>query len=118
MTAKAITLRTKKQYELPTFHNRILQEFEKQNLNVEFVDMTHHELGEAKTLLLVFERLYLRTASYTSLTILLTEFQGIQTADIISSGGKEIMFSLGAERNFAKHGETALKSLGFEPMHP
>ncbi len=114
MTTKAITLQAKKQYELGTFYKRLLQEFEKQNLSVEFVDMAYHELGEAKTLLLVFERLYLRTASYASLTILLTEFHGMQTADIISSGGKEIMFSLGAERNFAKHGETALKSLGFE----
>ena len=118
MKARAITLRCKKNYELTALYDKILQEFENQNLNVEFVEKTYHEFGEAKTLLLVFERLYLRTASYTSLTILLTEFKGIQTADIISSGGKEIMFSFGSERNFAKHGETALKNLGFENFHP
>ena len=114
MTSKGITLQGKKQYEFTTFHNRVLQEFEKQQLDVELVDLAYHELGEVKTLLLVFERLYLRTSSYTSLTILLTEFNGMQTADIISSGGRGSLFSFGSERSFTKHGETALKNLGFE----
>lgn len=118
MATKVITLYAEKQHEFESIKNKLLAEFRKQKLDVEFSDQAVHALGEAKTMLLVFERLYQRTASYASLTILLTEFQGTQTADIISSGGKEILFSFGAERNFAKHGETALKSLGFRSKTP
>ena len=45
--------------------------------------------------------------------ILLSEFQGYQSADIISAGGKELLFSWGAENNFATWGEEVLRYLGF-----
>lgn len=45
---------------------------------------------------------------------MLSEYQGYQSADIIATGGKEAFFSFGAEGDFAKFGEDALKNLGFQ----
>ena len=45
---------------------------------------------------------------------MLSEYQGYQSADIIATGGKENFFSFGAEGDFAKLGEDALKNLGFQ----
>ena len=80
----------------------------------EFKDEIIRELGDTKTLLLIFENLFLRTGSYASLVIMLSEYQGYQSADIIATGGKKVFFSFGAESDFAKFGEDALKNLGFQ----
>ena len=82
--------------------------------DVEFKDEIIRELGDTKTLLLIFENWFLRTGSYASLVIMLSEYQGYQSADIIATGGKEAFFSFGAEGDFAKFGEDALKNLGFQ----
>lgn len=81
---------------------------------MEFKDEIIRELGDTKTLLLIFENLFLRTGSYASLVIMLSEYQGYQSADIIATGGKKAFFSFGAESDFAKFGEDALKNLGFQ----
>ena len=44
---------------------------------------------------------------------MLSEFKGYQSADIISTGGRDNFISWGAEGNFAKWGEEALRNLGF-----
>ena len=113
MASRKITMYAEKQYELSEIKDRMKKEFYDQKLDVDFVGEVSHELGETKTLLLIFERWYIRTGSYASLTVLLSEFQGYQSADIISSGGKDDFFSWGAEDNFAKWGEEALRNLGF-----
>lgn len=114
MASKKITMYAEKKYELEEIKQRIKAEFDKHMfLDIEFKDEVLHELGETKTLLLIYERWYLRTGSYASLIILLSEFRGYQSADIISAGGKDDFFSWGAEDNFAKWGEDALKNLGF-----
>ena len=111
MASKKITMYAEKQYEL----EEIKAEFDKHIFSdVEFKDEILRELGETKSLLLIFERWYMRTGSYASLVILLSEFQGYQSADIIATGGKDDFFSLGAEGNFAKLGEDALRNLGFK----
>jgi hypothetical protein len=76
--------------------------------DVEFKDEIIRELGDTKTLLLIFENWFLRTGSYASLVIMLSEYQGYQSADIIATGGKEAFFSFGAEGDFAKFGENVL----------
>lgn len=113
MASRKITLYSEKQYELEEFKDKLKAEFYKNKLDVEFVGENLRELGETKTLLLIFEKYYLRTESYASLVILFSEFRGYQCADIIATGGKETFFSWGAEENFAKWGEEALKNLGF-----
>ena len=115
MASKKIEMYSKKQYELEEIKNKIKEEFDKHKFSdVEFKDEILRELGDTKTLLLIYEKWYVRTGSYTSLVIMLSEYQGYQGADIIATGGKEVYFSLGAEANFAKLGEDALRNLGFQ----
>lgn len=113
MASRTITMYSKKRYELEELKEGMKSEFYKMHFDAELVGETSRELGETKTLMLIFERYYLRTESYASLIILLSEFRGYQSADIIAAGGKELLFSLGAEDNFAKWGEEALRNLGF-----
>lgn len=65
--------------------------------------------------LLVFERFYWRNGSYANLTVLLTETEEEQTADIVGSGGGEGLFNLswGANSDFARAAESILAENGF-----
>ena len=112
MASKKVEMYAKKRYELDEIKNKIKEEFDKRKF--EFKDEIIRELGDTKTLLLIFENLFLRTGSYASLVIMLSEYQGYQSADIIATGGKKVFFSFGAESDFAKFGEDALKNLGFQ----
>ena len=115
MASKKIEMYSEKKYELEELKNRIKGELDKCMLaDVEFKAETFRELGETKTLLLVYEKWYMRTGSYASLIIMLSEYQGYQSADIIATGGKEVYFSFGAEGDFVKGGEEALRNLGFQ----
>ena len=110
MASKKVEMYAKKRYELDEIKNKIKEEFDKRKFSdVEFKDEIIRELGDTKTLLLIFENWFLRTGSYASLVIMLSEYQGYQSADIIATGGKEAFFSFGAEGDFAKFGEDALK---------
>ena len=112
MASKKVEMYAEKRYELDEIKNKIKEEFDKRN--VEFKDEIIRELGDTKTLLLIFENWFLRTGSYAGLVIMLSEYQGYQSADIIATGGKENFFSFGVEGDFAKLGEDALKNLGFQ----
>ena len=115
MASKKIEMYCKKQYELEEIKNGIKSEFDKHYfLEIEFKNEILRELGETKTLLLIYEKWYVRTGSYASLVIMLSEYKGYQGADIISTGGRDDFISWGAERNFAKLGEDALRNLGFQ----
>ena len=114
MASKTITMYAEKKYELEEIKNKIKEEFDKHKFSdVEFKDEILRELGDAKTLLLIFENWFLRTGSYASLVIMLSEHHGYQSADIIATGGKEAFFSFGAEDDFATWGEEVLRNLGF-----
>lgn len=105
MASKKVEMYAKKRYELDEIKNKIKEEFDKRKFSdVEFKDEIIRELGDTKTLLLIFENWFLRTGSYASLVIMLSEYQGYQSADIIATGGKEAFFSFGAEGDFAKFG--------------
>ena len=113
MASRTITMYSEKHLELEEIKEGMKSEFYRKKFDVEFVKEISRELGETKTLLLIFERYYLRTESYASLMILLSEYKGYQSADITSTGGKETFFSWGAEENFATWGEEVLRNLGF-----
>lgn len=114
MASKKIAMYAEKKYELEEIRDEIKAQFDKHVwFDVEFKDEILRELGETKTLLLIFERWYMRTGSYASLVIMLSEFRGYQSADIISTGGRDDFISWGAESNFAKLGEDVLRNLGF-----
>lgn len=94
MASKKVEMYAKKRYELDEIKTKIKEEFDKRKFSdVEFKDEIIRELGDTKTLLLIFENWFLRTGSYASLVIMLSEYQGYQSADIIATGGKEAFFS-------------------------
>ena len=77
--------------------------------------------GETEVWLLVYEKYFLRVNNFATLTVLLTEEAGTQTAQIVVSGGGESMsnISYGAEKRFAKDCVAALEEAGFavDPKH-
>ena len=114
MASKRIEMYTQKQYELEEMKDRLQMAFGKHKLlDMELKAEIFRELGETKTLLLVYENWFFRTGSYASLLILLSEFRGYQSADVMATGGKENFCSWGAEADFVEVGEKALENLGF-----
>lgn len=87
----------------------------KDELDAELVFERQQHFDSASVLLLSCERYYFRNGSYASLTIMLTETDGQQTADIIGSGGGAGLFniSLGANTDFAYTAADLLKRCGF-----
>ena len=84
-------------------------------VKAEFLHKKMLEMGAGTVILLVFEKYFFRTGSYTSLTIMLSEDKLTQTADIIGSGGGGNMMNLdwGANANFAGKAADILKQYGF-----
>ena len=113
MASKKIEMYAEKQHELEELRENLKTGMGFRWNEVEFKDEILQEFGEARSLLLIFERYYVRNGSYASLVILLSEFEGRQKASVIATGGKETLFSWGAEGDFAKLGEDALRGLGF-----
>ncbi len=69
----------------------------------------------AAVILLTFEKYYIRSDGYASLTVMLAEDGPVQTADIICSGGGEGILGLswGANRSFADMAVRILEQNGF-----
>lgn len=115
MASKKIEMYAKKQYELDEIKNIIEEAFNKSKfIEVELRDKVLRELGDTKTLLLIYEKYYFCTKDYASLVIMLSEYNGYQSADIFANGGNGDFFSWGTEDNLAKLGEESLKNLGFQ----
>lgn len=104
----------KKQYELEEIKNKISEEFDKRKSRVEVPTEILREIGDNKTLLLIYEKYFFRTNSHASLLIMLSEYKGYQSADIIATGGKELLFSWGAEDDLMQIGKEVLQDLGFQ----
>ena len=110
MAGTTIRMTAQKQYSLPQICQKLSS-----ILDVERVAHIEHSAGDVQSVLLVYERHYLRVSSYASLTILLTEHGQTQTADLVSSGGGDscLNLSLGANRSFAKEFAKLLGECGF-----
>lgn len=99
-----------------------LQEINRKIRNIsggEQVSNFTQRINDVEIMTLVYEKYYLRTGSFTSVTIVLTEYGEEQTACVVSSGGGEglVNFSMGANRNFAKACVQELKACGFVAMN-
>lgn len=72
-------------------------------------------IGDSTVLLLSYEKIFVRTSSYASLTVLLKEDGLTQTADIITSGGGSgfMNLSYGANRDLAQSCVKVLEASGF-----
>lgn len=110
MSGATIRMSAKKQNSLQEIHERI-HYIE----GAEQVSKTVQTIHDVTIWMLVYEKFYMRTGSYTSLTVVLAEHGQEQTACVVSSGGGEGMVnqSLGANRNFAKACVQILEGCGF-----
>ncbi len=114
MAIHHIQMQAVKQMDLPEILTRLEKE-----LQIEALCKTEHTLDGAELLLLIFEDIFLRAQGTISLTVLLLEKDGLQTAEIISSGGGEgHSFAFGANRSFASYCEKALQGCGFQNTEP
>lgn len=71
---------------------------------------------DTEVLLLVFEKYYLRTGSYTALTVQCTSSGNIQRAAVVGTGGGSGLFNLsfGSNESFAQTAKKILEACGFE----
>lgn len=112
MASGTITMVSEKKHELSEIETCLKEKMKERG--VEFAACSRNEAGGVQILHTLWEQWYIRTGSYAALSILIMEYDGIQKAEIISAGGKEVFFSLGAENNFAGLGAALLSDLGFE----
>ena len=95
MASKKVEMYAKKRYELDEIKNKIKEEFDKRKFSdVEFKDEIIRELGDTKKLLLIFENWFLRTGSYASLVIMLSEYRGIRVQILLPLVVKKLSFLL------------------------
>ena len=82
---------------------------------IEQISKTIQIINDVEIWTLVYEKYYFRTGSYTSATIVLTEYEQNQTACIVSTGGGSgvVNFSFGSNRKFASEYVPILESCGF-----
>ena len=87
----------------------------KSEINAELVCESRRSLDDVSVILLSFEKYYMRNGSYASLTVMLTESENEQTADIVGSGGGEGIFNIswGANSEFADMAQRVLYRYGF-----
>lgn len=88
----------------------------KRELDAELVNESQRHLGDAIVILLTLERYFFRNGNYASLTVMLTECEGVQTADIIGSGGGSgfLNLSWGANAKLTKMAQKALQGCGLQ----
>ena len=86
-----------------------------EGINAQLVSEVFRTAGSAEIILLNFEKFYFRNGSYAGLTVMLTETEESQTADIAGFGGGEglLNISWGANFEFAERAAEILKSRGF-----
>ncbi len=116
MATKNIEMYSQKQYELEEIKDGIIAYFEQHKREVaDFRQAIQRDLGEAKTMLLIFETYSIGRKECVSLIIQLSELQHFQSADIFGTGGKRVFgVSAYSEDSLVDFGIEALKSLGFD----
>ena len=112
MSATTITMRRRASGDLQEIANRLWKDLPDM---AELVGIYSHGSADNQAVLLSCEKYFFRNGSYASLNVMLTEFDGVQTADIVGSGGGEGLFniSLFANSDFAGGAEKVLQSYGF-----
>ena len=110
MAGATVCMNAEKQCTLQKIHEKI-HYIE----GAEQVSKTEYNINGVTSWILVYEKYYVRTGGYTSLTVTLTEYQQAQTACIVSSGGGGgiVNHSFGSNRNLAKACVEVLETCGF-----
>ena len=112
MSATTITMRRYGSGDLQKIANQLWKDLPDM---AELIGIRSHGAPGNQAILLSCEKFFFRNGSYASLNVMLTEFDGVQTADIVGSGGGEGLFniSLFANSDFAGSAEKVLQSYGF-----
>ena len=85
----------------------------------ELVSEIRQDLDGCSLRLLVFEKYFMRAGGCISLTLLLTEQDSTQTADLVAAGGGDgLSYTFGASRSFAEEYAKALEVCGFRNVNP
>lgn len=87
----------------------------KKELNSDLVFENWRYVNDVRIINLTFEKFYWRTGGYAGLTILLTESNLIQTADVVGFAGGEGIFNLnmGVNNDFVENAKKVLSKQGF-----
>ncbi len=94
-----------------------LAETIKDNFDGELVCSEYQDLNDnTKVLVMNYEKYYFRVSSYVGLTMVITEYNGTQTAIITGFGGGAGLFNIsyGANESFASKMVEMLSEFGFE----
>ena len=112
MSATTITMRRYGSGDLQEIANQLWKDLPDM---AELIGIRSHGSAGNQAILLSCEKYFFRNGSYASLNVMLTEFDGVQTADIVGSGGGEGLFniSLFANSDFAESAEKILQNCGF-----
>lgn len=92
----------------------------RREIKADLISESCQETGGTTVILLCFEKYYFRIGGYASLTIMLTEYETEQTADIVGSGGGTGVynFNYGANANFSNAARKLLMEHGFQSNPP
>ena len=113
MASDNIVLYAEKRYELEEIRHKLNEEFYKHRLGMEFAREIRREVGETKTLLLIYERYFGSLEGYGGLAILISEYHGYQGADVVAMGARKYQYSA-VEDKLVKYGKEALQNIGFQ----
>ena len=110
MSSTSIKMRAERAASIRALANAL-----KREINAELIAESWRSLDGIQVVLLCFEKFFLRNGSYASLTVMLTESETMQTADIVGSGGGEGLFNIswGANSDFAEMAAGLLRQRGF-----
>ena len=110
MAGATVCMKAEKQCTLQKIHEKI-HYIE----GAEQISKSVCEVNGVEIWVLAYEKFYMRTGSYASLTITLTEYGQAQTACIIACGGGNgiVNNSFGANRNLARACVEVLEACGF-----
>lgn len=110
MAGATVRMNAEKQNSLQEIYTKI-----RSIEGAEQISKSSQAINDVSIWTLVYEKYYLRTGSYTSATIVLTEHEQQQTACIVSSGGGSGMtnLSFGSNHKFAAECVRTLESCGF-----
>ena len=112
MSATTITMRRRASGDLQEIANQLWKDLPDM---AELIGIYSRGTPGNQAVLLSCEKYFFRNGSYASLNVMLTEFDGVQTADIVGSGGGEGIFNISffANSDFAGGAEKVLQGYGF-----
>ena len=112
MSATTITMRRYGSGDLQEIANRLWKDLPDM---AELIGIRSRGNGDDQAILLSCEKYFFRNGNYASLNVMLTEFDGVQRADIVGSGGGNGLanFSWWANDELAEDAQHILEGMGF-----